>query len=422
MTTNVIAVSNLIASAITQFFLQDSPIFNSANRKYEEMFKQTKYATGGAIQIKVPGYNVPQRGSTVTANAIDDLVVNYQFTDNDIYSDTKEVGVYQEIFDILGGDRALTANDQAAIVDNYGKPSYDVLEGAIEQTSAYELEYNAFYSPIDTIDKLGSINTFADISAITKLMNQLKMPKERYLMMNLTDSNNVSNSLQNSFNVALNTNISKNARVGGSDKGRLAGIDLYEATGLDYTHIAGTLALRSGMEVVSVGSDGLSIVINGVPADTTVQIKAGDRFSIPSVTWLANITMTVLSTKLTVVAAADTEGNGDGTITIPLNYPLLASGQHANVSALPVASAPVYCFPDHNNNFAYTPSGLNAAAVPMRDIHGAVNSNVNGNVKIPTKVYMQGAVLDLSNIFRISMLTAIKAITPYIISIPSAAV
>ena len=67
------------------------------------------------------------------------------------------------------------------------------------------------------------------------------------------------------------------------------------------------------------------------------------------------------------------------------------------------------------------PSGLNAVAVQLADVFGAVNSNVKGNAKsVPVKVYMQGTVSNLNNIFRISMITAIKAITPYIIALPAA--
>lgn len=417
---NEIIVSNLVAGGTTEFLEQRSPILNTANRVYEGMYKQKQYATGGNIQIKVPGYPAVQRGLSVTPQGIQDLVINYPITQEDIYSVPRQLNVYEQMFDILRGTRALTDNDKAAIVDNYAYPAYEGLEAAIEETCAIALKTNAFYSPVDEISKLTAVSNYSSISQVTTLMRNLKFGNERYMMMNNDDAQNVENSLQNMFNVAINTNITKEARFGGPDKGRVAGLDIFMSSELR-THIAGQLAGRAGMTVTAISADGLTLTLSGVPANTTQQINAGDRFSIPGVRFVDPISKAVLGTKVTIAAAADADGNGDGTIQLVLNYPLLFAGEHANISATPAAGNPIYGFGDYNLNFAYVPSGLNAVAVPMADVFGAVNSDVRGQVRIPTKVYMQGTVNDLNNIFRISMICAIKAITPYLIALPSAA-
>lgn len=416
---NEFQVSNLIAKATTEFHDQKSPIFNTANRKYEGMYEQKEYATGGNIRIKIPGYPAQQNGLTVTPQGIQDLVVNYPITVDDIYNVPRQLNVYEQMFNILRGTRALTDNDKAAIVDNYAYPAYEAMEGAIEAKCALELKTNAFYSPIDTVDKLSAVNNYSAISRVTTLFRNLKLGNERYLMMNNDDAQSVADSLQNSFVTPLNKNITKEALVGGPDKGRLAGLDMYMSAELR-PHQAGQLAGRAGMTVTAISADGLTLTVSGVPSDTTQQVNAGDRFSIPGIFWVDPITKAVLGTKVTIAAAEDTDGNGDGTIQIVLNYPLLFSGEHANVSATPAAGNPIYGFGDYNLNFAYVPSGLNAVAVRMTDVFGAINSDVKGNIKVPTKVYMQGTVSNLNNIFRISMTAAIKAITPYIICLPSA--
>jgi hypothetical protein len=413
-------VSNLVSSGTTEFLQQRSPILNTANRKYEGMYKQKQYATGGNIQIKIPGYPAVTRGLSTTPAGIEDLTVNYPITEEDIYNVPRQLNVYEQMFDILRGTRALTDNDKAAIVDNYAYPAYEGLEAAIEETCATALKTNAFYSPVDTIDKLTSVNNFASVSQVTTLMRNLKFGSERYLMMNNDDAMQVQNSLQNMFNTAINTNITKEARLGGTDKGRLADLDVYMSSELR-THEAGVLAGRSGMTVTAISADGMTLTLSGVPSNSSQQINAGDRFSIPGINWVDPISKAVLGTKVTVAAADDADGNGDGTIQLVLNYPLLFSGEHANVSATPAGGNPIYGFGDYNLNFAYVPSGLNAVAVPMADVFGAVNSDVRGNVWIPTKVYMQGTVSNLNNVFRISMICAIKAITPYLIALPSAA-
>jgi len=416
---NEFQVSNLVAKATTEFHEQRSPIFNTANRKYQGMYDQKDYATGGNIQIKVPGYPTAVRGLSVSPQGIEDLTVNYPITEEDIYSVPRQLNVYEQMFDILRGTRALTDNDKAAIVDNYAFPAYEALEAAIEETCAYALKTNAFYSPVDTVDSLTSVNNYSSISQVTTLMRNLKLSSERYLMMNNDDAQFVADSLQNSFVTPLNKNITKEALVGGPDKGRLAGLDMYMSAELR-VHEAGQLAGRSGMTVTAISADGLTLTLSGVPSDTTQQINAGDRFSIPGIYWVVPISKAVLLTRVTIAAAEDADGNGDGTINLVLNYPLLFSGEHANVSATPAGGNPIYGFGDYKLNFAYVPSGLNAVALRMADVFGAINSDVKGQAKAPTKVYMQGTVSNLNNIFRISMLVAIKAITPYLICLPSA--
>lgn len=418
---NEFQVSNLIAKATTEFWDQRSPIFNTANRKYEGMYEQKDYATGGNIRIKIPGYPQQQNGLSVTAQGIQDLVVNFPITEDDIYNVTRQLNVYEQMFNILRGTRALTDNDKAEIVDNYAYPAYERLEGAIEAKCAYELKTNAFYSPIDTIDKLSAVNNYPAISRVTTLFRNLKLDKERYLMMNNDDAQSVGDSLQNSFVVPMNKNITEEARIGNDPtKSRLAGLDLYQSAELR-PHEAGALAGRAGMTVTAISADGLTLTLSGVPATSAQQINAGDRFSIPGIFWVDPITKAVLGTRVTIAAAEDADGNGDGTIQLVLNYPLLFSGEHANVSATPAAGNPIYGFGDYNLNFAYVPSGLNAVAVRMADVFGAINSDVKGNAKsVPVKVYMQGTVSNLNNIFRISMIAAIKAITPYLICLPSA--
>jgi len=414
---NEFRVSNLISKGTTEFLEQRSPILNTANPKFSGMFTQKEYATGGNVDIKIPGYPASSRGSVVNATAIEDLTVSYAITEDDIYNVPRALSVFEGMFDILNSRRALTDNDKAAIVDNYAYPAYLKLQLDIETTCALRLKNNAFYSPIDERSKLGGFNNFSNVSAISKVMTDLKFGPDRYLMMNTRDATNVANSLQNMFNEAINTKITKTARI---DKGRLADLDVYMSTELK-RHTAGELADTEGMTIVSVSADGMTVVIDGVPSTSSQLINAGDIFSVPSVYLVDGIGHDPIDTKLTFVAAADANGNNDGTVDIQLEFPLMASGEHANVASLPEVGADVFCYPDYYPNYAYVPSGLNVVSLPMMDVFGAINSERQGNVRIPVKTYLQGAVTNLSNIYRISMLVAVKAITPYLVMVPSLA-
>lgn len=416
---NDFKVANLVSKGTTEFFLQKSPIINTANRQHVETFRQNGYATGGSIDVKVPGYPSVQRGLSVTAQDIQDLVIPYVITENDIYNVARNLSVYEEIFDILGGNAALTKVQEKAIVDNYSWPAYQALEADIEIQAAQNLKTTAYLTPIDGIDVLGSINTFPAMSKINMLMNYLKFGTERYFMMNLTDANAVSDSLQNMFNEPINTRITKNALVA---DGRLAGMDVYQSPDV-LPHTAGPLAGVSGITVTNVSSDGTQITLTGVGTSTGVLVKAGDRISIPSVNIVNPITHAVIPFRLVVTAAIDANGLGNNTVVVTLSYPLLASGEHANVASLPANGAPVDVFPSYNMNFAYVPSGLSAVPLPLGDIYGAANSNVKvqGNGGVPVKVVMQGSATAFTNIFRISCLIASRAFAPYVIAVPSLA-
>lgn len=416
---NSFSFSSLVAQTMTDFFIQKSPLFNTANRDYVEEIENKSYATHGSINIKIPGAPSVQTGLTVTATGIQDLVVPYTVTEDDLYSVTRSLDLLETKFDIVGGEGALTKDSKKAVVDNYCHPAFSALEGQLELTAASRLKTTAYFSPIDGIEKLSSINTYSAISSVESLCEKMKLPGERYLMMNVDDAQAVTDSLQNMMNPMINGNITKTARVGGPDKGRLASFDMYRSTEL-LPHTAGALALMSGITVSSVSADGTQITLTGVPSTTSQLINAGDRISIPSVYVLSPINFNQLSTRLVVTAAADANGNGSGSVTVTLSFPLLASGEHANVSALPANGAAVTVFPDHKVNYAYVRSGLSAVPLTLGDIYGAKNSDTkSSNGKVPVKVVLQGAALDFQNIFRISMLVAIQAIAPYTIAVPS---
>lgn len=415
---NEVLVSNLIAKSMSEFYVQKNPIFNTSNRKYVEQFSQQMYATGGTINIKVPNYPLVTRGLAVTPTGIQDLTIPFTITANDIYNVTRELSVYEEIFNIIGHGNALTKDQKEAIVDNYAYPAYEAIAGQIEAQAALDLDYTAYYSPIDGIEKLGAVNTYSAISQVDTMADVMKFAKERYLIMNPYDAQRVTDSLQNMFNPMINSNITKTARIGGTDKGRLAGFDVYRSTELQQ-HIAGPEAGNTGITVTSISADGTTLVLAGVAHLTNARILAGDRISIPSVNLVSNVTYNQSPYRFVGTASANANGDGAGNVTVVLSYPMLVSGEHQNVFTLPANGAPAAIFPSHNLNFAYVPSGISCCPVRLADIRGATNSTNAGDLKVPVHVYIQGAVSSFENVFRISNLTGIRAFAPYIIALPS---
>lgn len=420
---NAISVSNLIAKTEGSFLEQKNPLYNSANHDYVGTVKQQMYATGGEFNVKIPGYPAVQRGLSNTTTPIQDLLIPYVITENDIYSVTRALDVYEEIFDILEGTKALTADSSKAIVDNYAHPAYMAIAAEIEGTAASRLETTAYYTPIDTVEALASLNTFSAVSAIESMATLLKFPRERCLMMNIRDAQLVSNSLQNMFNTSINDRITKQGWYGGDkDKGNLAGFDCYRATELRQ-HTAGPLNVKDyngTITVSSVAADGGSVVLTGVTSTSSKLINAGDKVSFPGTYIVDRIRKLSLPYQLVGVAANDANGDGAGNVTVTLSHPMIISGDQQNVVAFPQNGSTVKIFPDFFTNYAYCKAGLSVIPLRLPMVHGATNSDNSGKLKVPFHVYIQGLVTDLNNVFRIATLIGIKAFAPYVISVPTA--
>lgn len=417
---NAFRVSNLIAKTQTEFFVNKNPIYLSSNHDFEGMFDQKTYATGGAINIKIPGAPPVQRGLSVTATNVQDFVIPYVITEQDIYNVTYNLNSYQALFDIIQSDKALTTEQEQAVVDNYGYPSYQALATDIENELAFRLASTAYLTPVDTLQKLVAVNNYNSVSQCEKMATDLKLKENRYMMMNTKDANLVSNSLQNYFSQSYSFPILQEAAVLGKDKGRLAGFDVYRSTELR-KHTAGSLG-QSGtpLTVTSVSADGSTITFSGAVASTAVQIVAGDRISIPSVNLVDPIGHRDIDYLLVVTAAEDAQGDGAGNISVTLSYPLMASGQHQNVNALPANGAAAYVFPDRYVNYAYTRAGISTVPLMLPEIYGAVN-NESKKMNFPIRITLQGASLDAQNNYRMYTMVGVQCFAPYLIELPSSA-
>jgi len=419
--------SNLVAKSTTEFFEITSAIYNTANHDYVESFQQKMYATGGTINIKIPGSPEVERGLTVTATAIQDLVVPYTITEQDIISVTRNLNSDEDLFNIIPSDKAITKTDEQAIVDNYGFPAYQALAETIETDCIDRLLVNSYLTPIDGIEKLQPLNNWNAMASIDTMATTLNLKRtDRAMMMNMFDAQNVAASLQNMFNESINKKITDQAYVGGSAaKGMLAGMDLFRSEFL-LQHTAGPLGLANlqGATVSNVSADGTQITITGVTHSTAILVNKGDMISIPSVFLVNQVGHRTIPYRLVIKASADAVGDGAGNVVVTVPYPLMASGEHQNVASLPANSAPVAFYPSYNQNYMYTKSGLSVVPLRMPPIYGATNSestnkSAKGGKGFPVHVVMQGAALSLSNNYRTYAMVGKQAFSPYLLSVPS---
>ncbi len=148
-------------------------------------------------------------------------------------------------------------------------------------------------------------------------------------------------------------------------------------------------------------------------------LKAGDRISIPSVKLLNQIAKDESDYGLVVTVSADAVASGAGAIDVVLSAPLLATGPHRNVSALPAAAASVEIYADRRSNFAFTKQGLTMVTLPMAKIAGA-DSTVVKDKDSGCWMHMtyQGSATSGKNIMRVSLLCAFAVFPEYVIEYP----
>lgn len=416
--------SNIVAKSAGDFFEIQNVFYNTANNDYVGSFQQKEYTTNGAIRIKIPGTPETERGLITTATPIQDLVIPYTITEDDIISVTRNLNSDEYLFNILPSDKAITDSQRKAIVDNYGYPAYQALAKDVETDCINQLLINSYYTPIDGIEKLLPLNSWDAMADINTLATYLNFTSnDRSMIMNLKDAQGVAASLQNMFNESLNKKITESGYVGGSaDKGMLAGMDIFKSQFL-LNHVAGVSAGRLGVTVSDISADGTQITLAGVASLTSVLLKKGDLVSIPSV-YLSNRFHDEIPYRLVAKVAADANGDGAGNVQFTVPYPLMASGEHQNVTSLPAPGAPVDIFKSYKPNYMYTRSGLSVVPLRMPPIYGAVNqktenSSAKNSKSFPMHVVLQGAALDLSNNYRTYCMVGKKAFAPYIITIPS---
>lgn len=436
---NEFSVTSFTSRVLGTFLTQQSPFMGLSYRGVPEFEESGRmYASADTVNIKIPGYPTIQRGLTTTAESITDRVVPYVISDTDIYSTSFDLNIRESVMKIVGGIKLVFTSDpnkdgnggkgmnpQAkAYIDNYVTPSGETILGSLEVELATKCKNAAFYTPVTSNSSLQAVNSYSKISAVNSLMNQLGMMKtQRYGIMNNNDANSVADSLQNMFNTAINDNITKNARLGGPDKGRLANFDIYESNSIPVQESSLQYLANpnsTGVTVDSVASDGSTITFAGIEASTVGVINAGTMISIPTVFLINKVNKLPLATNLVVVAAADADSDAGGLCTVTLSEPLVVTGFHKNVDSLPSNGDAVEVIAGHRNNFFFVPMGIIANPIALQEIFGADNSRYNlRGANVDCRTYIQGVVNNGVNSIRMSTLVPTLGIPSYLINLPS---
>jgi len=429
---NVLGFVNGIAELGSRFFEFIDPLIAYASQDYLGAFKMQRTANGAVVFIKEPGYPTIDIGLYSAPKPVDDYMIPFRITEEDVYSASFAANILEEMFDITGGAKAFNRRDAGRGIDNYLFPSFQSIAAAVSAKVVDRLKCYSYLTPIDTVDKLDALSSFSIVNTAASMASRLSLPTMRAFALNSQDGIQVANSMQNNFNSTINKNVTNTGWVGNKDKANLAGMDCFVSNSLG-EHIAGPLSYdkyrNSGvpipLTISNVSDDGTQITISGAPANTTKLAFAGDKFSCESVKVFDKLTKRETNYKFTFNAVNDAYGDGAGNVRITVQRPLRITGYQRNINVMPAIGAQVKVYPDRNLNFILTRGGLQIVPLMPPDIQGSKNSSAvnSGNKKMsfPVKAYAHGDQRNLINEYRFTGIMGSLVLSDYVIEVPTAA-
>lgn len=436
---NFLSLTSFTSRTLGTMFQQYSPFIKLSYKGVREFQDHRGYGVNDIISIKIPGYPAVERGLTTIAAPIVDRVVPYVISDNDIYNVSYNINIREFGMHFVGGkasfmgspnlnpDSAKNMNPQAkTYIDNYVTPAYQRMNGDLELELSGKCGAVASYCAIDDPASLGAVDSFSAVSSVTAMMDELGFNLQRFAIMNVTDENKVSNSLQNMYNTSINAMITRENKISGatspSEAGRLARNNVFVSNSIAIQESCAQYIANptnTGITVSAITEN--SLTLDGVESSTAVLITKGTLISLPSSYWI-NKTNGVASSKRIVVAASeDAVGDGAGKVTITLGMGLIDTGTHRNITAMPTVGDIAVIFPGHRKNFFFVPMGIVANSLMLAEIAGADNETYVSNANdVRIMAAMQGVVSTALNQLRMSLLCPTLAIPDYIVVLPSA--
>lgn len=400
VTTNEnLKVNHIIASKALQYFVNTLGLAKLADRQYSKDFASN---TGATINIRKPNRFTSREGAVANPQAIiervEPLVCNL-ITGIDVSTDSLQNTLY---------------------IDNWMER---VLRPAM-QSMANKVNVNLFA----TAEKVGTfvgdansyVNSFARVNAATSRLRGLGVQNPFYGVYSVKDSEQMQNSLQNSFNEVLNKDISSDATIG-----RLAHQDMHYDQSVK-VHVGG---VGTGTPAVNgAGQSGFTLVTDGWTASTAGIVQPGDLFTIAGVYEVNPETrQTTGRLKGFAVDAVANSGAG-GATTITLSEEIILTGPYQNVTNAPADNALITLATNNQGglttkNVVFNPDGFVLATVPLILPRGAAFKKTIQDPDLGVSMRMIEVYDGLNdvNLLRFDILYGVKCFPEYVVTVLSKA-
>lgn len=373
---NTLLVVDLIGRNVLARLVNSLGLVHTANRDYEDQFMADKeYRIGSTVRIRLPVYFTVADGASLSLqNVIENqtnLTINYQ----------KHIDV------------AFTSVEEQRFLQD---PETNVYQGAAQalanqlDASIAQIGMLNFYRTVGTPG--AGVTSFAVPNSAATMQQKYGVVNSAYMCFHPDAAGTLRASLQNSFNVPFNTDISQRATIG-----RIVDHDSF----VDQNLAVFTTGSFPGTVLVNgAGQSGSLINLKGFTASQSNVLKPGDIISFAGVYGVnkANLQQVGYGSEnlaqFCVQATANSDASGNATVSILPG--IVTSGPYQNVTSSPADGAAVTCFgvstpgtPEtYIKNYCYSDEAFSMANVPGPISYGAAYSklftadDVNLNIRI----------------------------------------
>lgn len=402
-TTNQLLFVDFVGRNVLARLVNSLGLTHTANRDYEGDFSADQvYRIGNTVRIRQPVYYTVSSGAALAIQAV---------IENQTYLTIQ----YQQHVDI-----AFTSVEEQRFLQD---PETNVYEGAA-QALANILDTQLGITGTLHFNRIvgtpgAGITSFAVPNKAITVQRKYGVVKSAYMAFHPDAAGTLRASLQNSFNVPFNTDISQRATIG-----NLGGHDLFEDQNLTI-HTTGTFP---GTPVVSgAGQSGSTINLSGFTATQNGVLLPGDIISFAGVYGVNPQSLNQVGygpenlAQFVVTAPVNSDGSGNAVVSI--SPAIILTGPYQNVSNAPAASAAVTCVgintpgtaTQYIKNFVYSREAFTLACVPGPISSGAAYSKVftDPDSNLSMRVNIVYDINTDQDVMRIDIFYGVQAFAPY---------
>jgi hypothetical protein len=384
---NTYLTSDLLAKEAAAQVAVASTFTQTGNKKYQDLYTQRYFTSGDTINMPLDNRYKIQRGDSVTAQDIVDRQIS--MTVLDLFTETVTVKPtdYQRNIRDFG--------------EMFMKPAAHTIAAAMNDTiAAGALTTSYIHGGV-----VGTpINTYAALRNARADMLKFAMPKRQRWMaaLSLDDSAALQNSLNNQFNLDINSPILNDAMLG-----RLAAFDIFEDQAIQ-THAGYTGAIGTPVLAADVADGATTVSLTGLTAGITDIIVAGALIEFVDANAMDPVRHVATTKKFQAVATANatSDGAGAATVSIAPTVETTSTDPLQNCEGITdptkiSAGTAVTISQNYNANLCYTDMALYCAVPPLQPFGFAKSSTfTDTNSGISCRVSITSDVLNNLDVIR----------------------
>jgi hypothetical protein len=401
---NTTLTADIICDEALAMLENELGVLNTLHRAYEDEFEQ-----------KVNGYNV---GDTVSIRRPPDFTVR---TGANISTQDVIEGKVQLVVNTQKGvDFQFTSTELTLKIEELSERVIKPAMSSLINDIALDVFTDMYRNAYEYVGTPGTrVTTFAGFSKAPERMDECAIPAAtRGALLCPSDNWGLVGGQTSLFNGGL-----VNSAYTEGNLGRVAGLDTY-CSQVCPAHTVGPLG---GSPLINGGAQNVtydtakntwtqSLITDGWTAAAASRVKEGDIFTIANVFKVNPKTKATTAILQQFVVRADGSSDGSGNLTMTISPPIITSGPHQTVNAVPADNAALTFLGTastaYRQNMAYHKTAMALAFVPMVMPQAAYNGSRRSYKGMSVRLIpIYDGSTDISK-WRLDVLYGKKAIDP----------